>query len=378
MKYFNLTLLILLSIGVWSCSHQKASQSPPSTTERTFPVSVTEVIQKDVPIYLETIGHVRARSTVQLKPEVGGQVKEIYIKGGDHVQEGQVLYQINPWPYQIALNRVEALLKKDQADLKFAQERLERYLTLVKSDFVSKLTIQEYMRDVKVQEEQILIDQADIDHAKLNLSYCLVKAPLSGKIGLSKVDRGNIVKADDPEALVTILQVQPISVYFSLSQKEFQQAQEILRQDKPKFSVFLPYGSSLEIEGQLEAFDNQFNSQTGTIQLKGNVANQDEILWPDEFVRVHLFTHMQLGALIIPAAAIQMGQNGSYVYTLQADQTVKLIPIQVGQTVQEGVIVEKGLQLGMQVVTNGQVNLKPGAKVELISSKKPHVEKVNS
>lgn len=366
--YWMLYLMLILS----SCA--KNDHSAGGKFERPLPVSIAEVSQRDVLIYIESIGHIVADHSVNIKPQVAGTIADVFIEGGDHVQVGELLYRIDPLPYVVALERAQATLLKNQAELEYSQKKLERYEGLLKADFVSKLSIEEYKSDVKVKEGQVLIDKAEVQATQINLQYCDVAAPIDGKVSLSKVDRGNIVTQNDSNALITILQINPISVEFSLSQKDFQDVQGILRKQDSKFTILLPYGDKREFEGRLEAFDNRINLQTGTIQLKGRIPNPEEILWPGQFVRVRLLMGKKENASIVPFSAIQLGQSGEYVYVLKPDMTVEYVPVKTSIRLGEDIVVDEGLEPGLQVVTDGQLNLQSGAKVIIPSQMQPPSE----
>lgn len=359
---FSLSIC-LCGIGCLSSCSKQNQQAGAKGFQRPLPVSIAEVKQQDIPIYVDAIGHTFASNTVQVRPQVGGKIAEIFIKGGDRVKVGDPLYIIDQAPYQIALERARANLLKDEAELGYAKSKLERYENLVKSDFVSKLNIEEYQRDVKIREGQIAIDKAEIENAKLNLEYTMVVSPINGQVSINKLDIGNIVQANDPNSLVSILQLVPINVNFSIPQKDFQNFESVLKQPNVKFKVILPYGSHKEIEGELVAINNQFNSNTGTIELQGIVTNEDEVLWPQQFVKIKLYIRTDKNMAIVPARAVQLGQKGSYVYVLKSDMTVEYVPVVVAEQVGDLTAIKEGLQAGMKVVTDGQINLRPGAKV---------------
>lgn len=356
-------ILILFACGLVSCS----SQPPVVPAEKVLPVKIGHVEQHDVPIFIEAIGNVVAVKSVDIRPQVSGTLIEVRFTGGEDVEVGDILYRIDPLPYQLALEKAEATLLKDEAALEYAHHKVKRYLALVKSDFVSKLSIEEYSRDVKALEAQILLDKAEIGIAHNNLNYCTIVSPLKGRVNLSKVDVGNIVSPADQNPLTTILQISPIYVYFAIAQREFEEFQKLLTQGLQEFQVILP-GSQQTFVGEVQAINNQVNLNTGTIQIKGIVANQEKILWPGEFVKVRVFIHMQEKALLVPASAVQIGQQGPFVYVLKPDQTVELFKVKTGEHLQGQILIEEGLQPDMTVITDGQINLKPGDKVTVINN----------
>jgi multidrug efflux system membrane fusion protein len=338
------------------------SQSPVQIPPKVFPVKVARVEQQDVPVYLEAIGNVSAPNNVEMRPQIKGTIIDVLFSGGDDVDAGDVLYRLDPLPYQLALERAEANLVKDQAALEYAHRKIERYSTLLKNNFVSKLSIEEYKRDVRSLEAQIAIDQAEIGTAQTNLDYTTIVAPLKGRISLSKVDRGNVISPENTQPLANILQIVPIYVYFSIPQTEFEQLQQQLLLQDYSFTVILP-GTQQEFQGNVIAFDNQVDSKTGTIRIKGIVANEAKILWPGEFVQVRVLLYVKKKAAIVPQQAVQIGQKGSYVYLLQDDQTVKYVSVETGERIGENIVINTGVKIGDSIVTDGQINLQPDAKL---------------
>lgn len=363
-----ITFLLLLS----SCAIEQP-QPPQPKEEPPIAVSVSQPTQKDVPIYIETIGHVVAHRSVDIKPQVIGTIIDIFVRGGEKVEVGDELYRIDPLPYIVELEKSHATLMKDLAELEFAKKRLERYQNLGNKDFVSKLSIDEYESNVKAKEGQILIDQAEMQAAKINLDYCTVASPISGKVSLSRIDKGNIITTYDQETLMTILQLNPVDVEFSLTQKEFQDVQHVLKSENCNFKVLLPYGSEEEFDAKLEALDNRINKETGTIQLRGLVENQDEKLWPGQFVRVRLPVGLDKNALLIPFEAVHEDQEGTYIFLVTEEMTVSKQLVKIGNKLDDLIVIEEGIQPGSQIITDGILNLMMGSKI-IIDQEKPIVE----
>lgn len=358
-------LILLISLGLLTgCS--EAPPSPPMKFERPIPAAIAEVTVKDIPVYIEAIGNVTALAQVDVRPQVTGKVVRLFVKPGQDVQAGQILYQIDPVPYQLQLEKAQATLEKDLAKLEYTRQRLNRYERLMDSQFVSRLSIDEYRSDVRTQESQIKIDQAEVRLAEINLSYTNVISPLKGQISLNLVDEGNIITGGETNALTRILQMTPIYVCFNIAQREFQQIQESLQKGDRRFAAFLPH-QDRQFEGEVVAVDNQIDPQTGTIQIKGLVTNQDQSLWPGEFVRVKLFLKTKKNMPVVPASAIQANQKGSFVYTVLEDHSIEMVPVKVGEEIEGVVAIEEGLKEGMKVVTDGQLNLRPGVKVVIAS-----------
>ncbi|MBA2368103.1 MAG: efflux RND transporter periplasmic adaptor subunit [Candidatus Protochlamydia sp.] len=367
--YFCFSLLVVLE----GCSQK--NEGPPAGFVRPLPVIVQEVIQKDVPVYVEAIGNATASWTVNIKAQVSGKVIDTPIEKKSDVQVGDLLYRIDPVPYKLALEKARANLLKDEAELEYAKKKVERYETLVRKDFVSKLSIEEYQRDAKVLEAQIQIDKSEVAAAETNLNYCNIFSPLDGRVGFQRIKLGNVVSPADQNPMATILQISPIDIYFSISQREFEELQQILAEGKNTFRAILP-GTGQDFTGELTAIDNQVDTRTGTIQIKGSIKNRERVLWPGEFVRVQVFIRMVHNAIMIPFQAVQVGQGGSFVYVLGPEDKVKHVTVKTGRKFDNLIVVEEGLEPGMQVVTDGQINLRPDVKVA-VSKEDPQNEKGN-
>lgn len=366
MNINRLLLITLLSMMLTSCSEEK-KEAP--AFERPLPVIAAEVTKQDVPVYIEAIGNVTAYTIVDIRPQVSGKLIDVRIDGGDDVKAGDVLYRIDPLPFKLALEREEAQFLKNQAELEFAKKKIERYSKISDRDYVSKLTIEEFDKSLKSLEAQITIDQANISAAKNNLSYCDICSPIDGRVNLETVDVGNVVSPSDQTPLATILQISPIEVYFSLAQKDFEQLQDLLADGKRQFKVILP-GTQKEFEGLVTGFNGQMDLKTGTIQVRGLIDNKDKILWPGEFVTARVYIKTLHDAAVVPSAAVQMGQQGSYVYVLKDDNSVEKVAVTIGEQLDGFAAIEKGLTPGMKVITVGQLNLKSGAKVMVTNASK--------
>ncbi|WP_068469031.1 efflux RND transporter periplasmic adaptor subunit [Candidatus Protochlamydia phocaeensis] len=371
-KAFSPVYLLFCGMLVLAGCKKEATPSAPAF-ERPLPVAVGQVMKQDVPVYIEAIGNVSAFNSVEIRPQVVGRIIDIRIKGGDDVQAGTVLYRIDPVPYQLALEKAKATLVRDEAELEFARHKVERYSTLLKGNYVSKLSIEEYKRDVNALEGQVLIDKADIGAAQNNLNYCTILSPIEGRVSLQKIDLGNVVSPNDPLPLATILQVSPVYINFSISQKEFEDLKPILAEGKRQFQAVLPHCLK-EFEGEVFAFNNQIDPQTGTLQIKGIISNRDKVLWPGEFVRVRLYIKTKKDAAVVHASAVQLSQKGAYVYALKPDQTVEQLSVKTGEQLGDMIVIDEGLKPGAMVITEGQMNLRQGAKV-IVTNEVPSANK---
>lgn len=350
-------------------------QSPQQNSKKAraiSPVSVGEVTQQDLPIYLDVIGNVYSLQNVQIRPQVGGIIQEAYIKEGQYVKEGDPLYKIDPRPYKANLDKAKAALIKDTANLKFAEEQVKRYTEVVKKEFVAKLTYDQYVSQVELNRGQVLSDEADIALAELELEWSIPKSPLTGKVSQNNIDPGNLVTANDPNAVTNIRQINPAGIRLNLTQSDFIEVQKTLNQaQKPlQFEVILPQESDKPRQGQIFFIDNQIDQTTGTILLKGTVPNGDEFLWPGEFIRVRLLLKNQPQALMVPAEAVKIGQEGSYLYVYLPDSSTveyRKVTLIKGGSLDNLIGIDKGVRLGEKVIVKGQNNLLPGAKVSIVS-----------
>lgn len=355
-------VLPLIFCLLMACSKEKPKE------ERVVPIIIGEVTQQDIPIYIEAIGNIYAYPTVQIRPQVGGIVKEAYVKQGQYVKKGDPLYQIDPRPYQAVLDQAKANLIKDKATLSIAQITLSRNEELVKKDFISKLAYDQFKSNVDAAQGQVLFDQAAIDLAEINLEWTKPTSPIDGKVSQYNLDPGNLVIANDPTVLTDIRQITPADVRFTVAQKDFVEVQKAMRAGTLKFEAILPQDPTQSREGSIYFVDNHLDLNTGTVLIRGAVPNEDEFFWPGEFIRVRLQLRVQKDALLVPVEAVQIGQEGAFLYVYHpSSSSVEYRRIKKGDRTGDKVWIVEGVKLGEQVVLRGQVNLRPGAKVRLAS-----------
>lgn len=354
MKY----MLLFLALCSSSCSSPPENIATPPVN-----VEIAEVQQQEVQEFIEAIGNIYASAIVQIRPQVQGVLIKSYVKEGIDVKEGDLLYEIDPRPYKAALDEAQATLLKDQASLELAKSTVKRYSELVKKDYISALTYEQYGTNAQTAEAQVQLDLASVELAKINLGYTQIKSPLTGRIGNYNIDVGNIVIANDPNAIIEIRRLIPIEVRFSIPQKDFQEVQKYQNKENLTFAAFLPYDDTRTFTGYVFFIDNHIDLQTGTILLKGYYQNEELALWPGEFVRVRIYTKLSPQALVIPFSAIVTGQKGPFVYVVQPDMTVQTVPVTTGQRLNQSIVIQEGLKVGNKVITNGQINLKNGSKI---------------
>lgn len=357
MYYVQSFLLFLLLLTA-------CSTGEPIHEEHSLPIEIGETTQGNVPIYIEAIGNVYSLKTVDVRPQVGGIITDVYVKQGQSVEEGQLLYTIDPRPFQATLDQAKATLAKDEAALKLAEITVERYADLVEKNYVSQLSFEQYKSQVEINQAQIFIDQALVDQAEINLGFASIHSPMDGLVGQYHIDVGNVVMANDSKALIRILQVSPADIRFAITQSEFVQVRRAQREGSFKFEAYLPDYPDEARSGTIYFFDNHIDTNTGTILLKGAIPNDDSFFWPGEFVNVRLQLRVEKDAILIPLEALQIGQDGQFVYIFDpGTSTVEYRSISTGPVYGDRVMIIKGVALGEKVVTNGQINLQPGAKV---------------
>ena len=328
------------------------------------PVVVAPAHYGDLPVYFNGLGTVTAFNTVTVRSRVDGQIVNVAFKEGQFVHEGDVLVQIDPRPFQVQLEQAQGQLAKDQAQRKDAQVNFERYKLLFDEGVIPQQQLDTQGALVGQFDGAITSDQSQIDNAKLQLTYCRITAPIGGRVGLRLIDPGNIVHATDASGLVVITQLQPISVLFSLPEDEL-----------PQVSAKLRAGAQLNVDafdrddrekiasGKLLTIDNQIDPTTGTYKLKSVFNNADNALFPNQFVNMHLLVDTKHNLTIVPAPAIQRGPQGTYVYAVGSDNTVKIRPVTIAQTTGNNVGLTSGVNTGDMVVIDGQDKLQDGSKV---------------
>ena len=340
------------------------AQTPPPTAPG-VPVTAGTVAAADVPVFLNALGTVQAYNTVTIKSRVDGQIVKVAFNEGEDVKAGSPLIQIDPRPFQALLDQAIATREKDVAQLVSAQADLTRWAELVTTGAKSRQTYDQQKAMVGTLQASIKADEAQIETARLNLGYADIRAPIDGRLGIRMVDVGNMVRATDATGLVTVSQLKPIFVSFTVPQEHLHKIHE--KQAGGDLTV-LAYGGDNKTqlsEGKLTVIDNAIDQPTGTIRLKGTFANTDERLWPGEFVNVRLILQVRKGVPTVPAQTVQDGPNGRYAYVIKEDNTVERRTVEVS-SVQDGIaVITKGLSIGDRVVVDGQYRLTNGARVKV-------------
>jgi membrane fusion protein, multidrug efflux system len=372
LRPFLWLLLIVATIGgaVWYFPRPEPQPKDSGRPGAPVPVGVAPVEKGDMPATLSQLGTVIPLAMVTVKTQISGYLVRVAFQEGQMVNKGDFLAQIDPRPYQVALEQAEAQLAKDQALLRNARLDLERYDTLVAQNSIAKQTRDTQVSLVAQYEATVQADQAQIDAQKLNLSYCRIVSPVAGRVGLRLVDPGNYVQTSDPNGIVVVTQLEPISVIFMLPEDNLPEVMKRVRTGAILgVTAFDRTGSTELAKGQLDTVDNQIDTTTGTVKLRAMFDNEQGNLFPNQFVNVKLLVNTLLDAALVPSSAIQRGAPGTFVYVVKANQTVAVQNVKLGPTDGQRIAILSGLQPGEAVVFDGADRLRDGANVNVTVAK---------
>jgi membrane fusion protein, multidrug efflux system len=407
----GLTVVSAIAVGIGQLGGQTSPGGDPGGGQTAIPVTAAGATRRDVPNLINTIGAVQSMDTVAIQAQASGPIVKIEFEPGQDVKKGQNLFLIDPRPYQAALDQEKAQLARDQAALAEAQTDLKRYQNLAHEDSIAMQTYQDQVFIVEQDKETVALDQANVDTAQINLGYCQIKSPIDGRAGILLIELGNIVGPVSPAQstsstssaatattgattttpttttpttttpttaatatganqsgeLVSISQMKPIYVNFPVPQTLFDEVKKSQAAGPLEVDAYSQAGN-LIAKGTLAVVDNQINPATGTIAMQATFANDDEALWPGEFVRVELIVAMRRNVVTVPAQAVMVGPSGSYVYVIGADQTVHRVDVEVAAQEHGIDVIEKGIEGGEKVVVDGQYRLANGVRVNVVKT----------
>ena len=373
-KWYLLAGLIVLLIAILIYRAVSRPAEPAGGRFAGAPISVnTAKVEKgDVPVILNALGTVTPLQTVTVRTQINGQLQQLGFTEGQMVKKGDFLAEVDPRPYQAALEQAQGTLAKDQAQIKNAQLDADRYVKLVKEDSIAAQTRDTQLALVRQLQGQVETDKAAVDSAKVNLDYCHITSPVTGRVGLRQVDQGNYITPGDTNGIVVVTQLQPISVLFTLPEDNVLAVTKPLHAGQTLEAVAMDRANTQKLAtGRLNNVENQIDTATGTFKLRAEFDNSDESLFPNQFVNIQLLVDTKRDQMVVPTSAIQRGAPGTFVYIVNPDSTVSVRPVKLGVAQGERQAVASGLAIGDAVVTDGVDRLRDGAKVILPGAQPP-------
>jgi len=346
-------------------TNSRANEAGKGRGPSAVPVTVATVMQQAITVRVTAIGNVEPFSTVSIKARVDGQITEVAFKEGEEVRRGQVLFRIDPRPFEAQLRQAEAANARDMAAAAQARSQERRYLELLEKNFISKDAYAQFRTNAETAEAVAAASRAAVDNARISLDYCTIASPLDGFAGKVLLQRGNLVKANDTAPLVVLNQVRPVYVNFAVPEQSLDAIRTYMARGPLAADAAAPGASSAGHDGRLVFVDNAVDATTGTIRLRAQFPNRDLALWPGQFVNVNLTLYEQPNAIVAPAESVQNGPQGQYVYVVRADQTAELRTVTLDRVDGAKAIIAAGLKPGEQVVTQGQLRIAPGTKLSI-------------
>jgi multidrug efflux system membrane fusion protein len=353
-------LAAIIMLAPWSCGGEQAPPGPGPA-----PVTVARAKLETVPVELHAIGRVEASSTVEVRALVDGALEQVHFEPGQRVTKGQLLFTIDPRPYRAALDQARATLSRDRALLANAELEFARYESLLDEDFVSREAYDERRANARSLEGTVKADEAAVESARLELEYCAIRSPISGRAGDVLVDAGNLIRAGGDSPMVVLLQIRPVEASFAVPEQYLDELRRRAAAEPIPVEARTRSSTGKASRGQLAFIDNTVDVNTGTILLEANFANDDERLWPGQFVDLVMVLSVQQDAIVVPNEAVLQGQQGTFVFVVERDDTVQPRTVEVDRERGNFSIIASGIEPGETVVTDGQLRLTPGARVEI-------------
>jgi multidrug efflux system membrane fusion protein len=365
--------VIVATVATLACSGEAVQSTPQAQLGRggggqnaAVPVTIAKAVQKRMPITIQGIGTVIAASTVSVRAQITGEMTSVSFKEGENVEKGQVLATLDKRPFEAALQQAQATLEKDTAQAANARSQAARYQDLLQRGIATREQVDTMRTQAAALEATMAADRANLENAKVQLTYATITAPISGRTGLLQVHPGNLVRAQDTQPIVTINKITPVYVSFSVPEAQLPALKRfIAAQGTLPVSAIAPTESGAPSTGRVNFIDNAVDPTTGTIKVKGTFPNDDRRLWPGQFVNVTVTLTSDPNAIVVPSVAVQTGQQGTYVFTVQPDQTVELRPVTVARLAGDETVVQTGVSAGDTVVTDGHLRLVPGSRISV-------------
>jgi multidrug efflux system membrane fusion protein len=362
---FYLSMAVFVMVGLAALGCEKTASAPPERPPA--PVTVAAAISEEVPVYIEAVGRIVAREVVSVQPQVSGQIVKIHFIDGAEVKAGQVLFSIDPRPFQAQLNQAEANLAEAQAAMSLAKTNFARVQNVTDERAVSRQDYDTKKNAVDIAEAQVRQNRAAVERARLDLEYCTIRAPIDGRAGQRLVDVGNIVSANN-RILLVIQRLDPVYADFTVTEGELSAVQTHMARRTLRAEVSLPDEASEPRQGKLTFLDNAVQEGSGTVKLRATVANGDRRFWPGRFIKVRLVLDSLPQAVLVPASAPQMSANGPFLYVVKQDSTAEQRVVKLGQRQGDLIVVDEGLKSGERVVVRGQLGVTPGGKVRITTT----------
>lgn len=361
--FLFLFLIAAALISVSSCKKKdKAKESKPAIV---VPILSAVATTKDIPVELQAIGAAEAYTTISVKSRIGGYLQEVHFKEGDEVKAGDPLFTIDPRPYQAALKQAKAVLAKDSAQLQNARLTASRYESLAKEGFASQQDSDLTRTNARAAANVVAADKAAVEKANLDLSYCYIHSPISGRTGSILIQNGNLVNANDTKAMVVVTQFKPIYVNFAVPAQYLSEIRKRKEEGTLAIEASVPRSDTPPVTGEITFIDNTVDSATGTIRMKATFDNDENALWPGQFVNVTIKLYVISEAVVVPSQAVMSGQKGQFVYIVKGDATVEMRDVTSEYELNGDSVIESGLSSGEKVVTDGQLRLAAGSKVSI-------------
>lgn len=368
MKRLLLAAVLLAGIiaGAYAVYASRSDESRAAETPQQAPavgVVVAPVEAKAMPVQIGTIGRVQTIASVAVKSRIDGVISDVLVRDGQTVNAGDVLFRLDDRQPLAQLHQAQATLARDKAQLENARRDLDRLTPLQQKEYVSRQSVDTARTNVAVQEAAVRADEAQIENLQAQLSYTVIKAPISGRLGTLGYKIGSNVKANDTTSLVTINQIKPIYVSFSVTQSDLAELRAAMAREKVAVQIRSQGNDFEPLTGEVSYFDNAIDTASNTINVRATVANEHETVWPGQFVDVLITLRIEPNALVVPSEAVQAGQNGNYLFVVDANSVVHVRPVVVSRTIGNQSVIAKGLQAGEMVVTAGQLRIRDGVKV---------------